>query len=276
MMTAAGISTFRRSPCGFRYAQQLTVSSRQWALAPWPILAAFLLALSFSCNKEQENIPPTNNQQAIVFSKTAGFRHRSIEPGIAALQRIIEEQGMEMLATEDAEALREALQQQPAAVIFLNTTGDILNPGQEAEMERYIRNGGGFMGIHSATDTEYGWPWYGRLVGAYFKNHPPVQEARLEIVKKDHPATTMLPSPWTRRDEWYNFRDIQPGVEVLITVDENSYDGGTHGDFHPIAWARKFEGGRTFYTAGGHTPDSFEEELFLQHLAGGLRYVSGR
>ena len=131
------------------------------------------------------------------------------------------------------------------------------------------------MGIHAATDTEYDWPWYNKLVGAVFDGHPRVQDAKLQIVDKDHPATKGLDSVWTKSDEWYNFKNINPDINVLIKIDETSYEGGTNGDDHPISWCHKYDGGRAFYTEMGHTDETFENAVFLKHLLGGIYYAMG-
>ena len=129
------------------------------------------------------------------------------------------------------------------------------------------------MGVHAAADTEYGWPWYGQMIGARFASHPAVQEATLNVLTFHHPSTKPLHGQWIRTDEWYNFRNIQPWIIPLINLDESTYDGGTNGETHPIAWYHEFEGGRIFYTAGGHTKESYSEPLFIDHLRGGLEYV---
>ena len=143
-------------------------------------------------------------------------------------------------------------------------------------MERFIQNGGGFVGIHSATDTEYDWAWYGQLVGSYFDGHPAIQEAEVDVVDNAHLSTSGLPNPWLRTDEWYNFDPDPTGsVTVLLTVDESTYSGGTMGNPHPIAWFHEFDNGRSWYTAMGHTEASYSEPLFRQHLLGGIRYAAG-
>lgn len=134
------------------------------------------------------------------------------------------------------------------------------------------------MGIHSASDTEYDWPWYGRLVGAYFSNHPNnpnVRDAVINVVEAGHPATEMLPERWERTDEWYNFRELPDHVNVLLTLDTDTYEGSGHPGYHPVAWYHEYDGGRAFYTALGHTIESYSEELFLKHVWGGIRYAMG-
>ncbi|WNJ19805.1 ThuA domain-containing protein [Pontibacter sp. G13] len=214
----------------------------------------------------------------LVFSKTEGYRHASIEPGIDALQKLGETHGFSVHATEDAAVFQEKELQKYNVVVFLNTTGDILNADQQTEFKRYIQAGGGFVGIHAAADTEYDWPWYNQLVGAYFESHPNdpnVREAKIDVINPDHPATRALPMGWKRLDEWYNYKSIQPHIQVLLNLDETSYEGGTNGENHPISWHHEFDGGRTFYTGLGHTAESFVETEFLEHLWGGIQYAAG-
>ena len=212
----------------------------------------------------------------LVFSKTAGFRHASIPTGVEAIKNLGEKNGLTVEATEDSSAFTDTNLARFSTVVFLNTTGDILNDDQQAAFERYIRSGGGFLGIHAAADTEYDWPWYGRLVGAYFKTHPAIQDATVVVADRVHPSTRHLPMRWQRRDEWYAYRSNPRGkVHVLATLDERTYEGGGMGHDHPIAWCHEFDGGRAFYTGGGHTNESFAEPAFLQHLLGGILWTAG-
>ena len=214
----------------------------------------------------------------LVFSRTAGFRHQSIDEGIDAIEDLGAANDFAVTATEDAATISDANLAQYEAVVFLSTTGDFLNETQQAAFERYIEAGGGFVGVHGAADAEYDWAWYGGLLGAYFDEHPDVQEATINVADDAHPATAGLPAAWERTDEWYNFRTnprTTAGVNVLLTLDEDSYTGGTMGDDHPIAWFHEYEGGRSFYTGLGHTPSTYAEPLFRQHLLGGIRYAAG-
>ena len=220
--------------------------------------------------------PPAQSQaRALVFSKTAGFRHDSIPDGVAAIRQLGQQNNFDVDATEDASVFNDSNLSRYQTVIFLNTTGDALDNGQQDAFERYIRNGGGFVGVHSATDTEYDWAWYGGLVGAYFQGHPAIQSARIVIEDGAHPSTSALPVEWRRTDEWYNFRSNPRGrVKVLATLDETSYSGGSMGSDHPIAWCQLYGGGRAWYTAGGHTRESYSEPLFRQHLLGGIQFTA--
>ncbi len=216
-------------------------------------------------------------EKVLIFSKTAGFHHASIAVGIPAIIKLGQERNFDVDTTTDAAKFTYDNLKQYAAVIFLSTTGDVLNDAQQAEFEHYIKSGGGFVGVHSATDTEYNWTWYGNLVGAYFKNHPDhQQDAVLHIVDSNFPATKGLPKEWTRKDEWYNFKWIEPGLHILITIDEKTYTGGNNGDYHPMSWYHYFDGGRAFYTALGHTDESYSDPTYLKHLLGGIEWAMGR
>ncbi len=215
--------------------------------------------------------------RVLVYSKTNGWYHTSIPAGIRALEKLGAEKGFAVEATTDSLAFTTKNLRKYKAVIFLNTTGDVLGEREQKAFEKYIRSGRGFVGIHSACDTEYKWPWYNKLVGAYFLNHPEQQTARLVITNKDFPATRGLPAEWRKWDEWYNFKDANWGkMNILMTVDEASYKGGKNGDFHPVAWYHDYDGGRSFYTALGHTDESYTDPLFLDHLAGGISYAMGK
>jgi cytochrome c len=216
--------------------------------------------------------------RVLVFSETAAFRHGSIPTGRAAIQQLGQENGFLVDATEDSAQFTDANLARYDAVVWLSTTGDVLNDEQQAAFERYIQGGGGYVGIHSASDTEYDWPWYGGLVGAYFRNHPAQQTADLVVSDSAHPSTASLPTEWTRFDEWYNFQTNPRGnVHVLLTIDERSYSpgSGAMGSDHPMAWCHAYDGGRAWYTALGHTNQSFGEPLFRQHILGGIKWAAG-
>ena len=220
--------------------------------------------------------PIAKKPAVLIFSKTNGFRHESIPAGIEAIKKLGAANGFDVVATEDSLAFNKKNLKKFAAVIFLSPTGKVFGPAEEIAFQNYIHNGGGYVGIHAATDCEYNWPWYGKLAGAYFKNHPSQQEAKLIIVNKNHPSTADLPDTWVRKDEWYNFKDLNPDVTVLIKIDESSYTGGENGGNHPMAWYHAYDGGRAFYTELGHTDESFSDPLYLKHILGGIEYAMGK
>ena len=216
--------------------------------------------------------------RVLVFSRTAGYRHSSIANGIAAIRQLGRDHGFAVDATEDAGTFSAKNLARYRAVVFLNTTGDVLDGAQQDDFERFIQAGGGYVGVHSATDTEYDWPWYGRLAGAYFTSHPNnpnVRRGGYRTLDTTHASTRGFPARFEREDEFYNFKSIDPTIRVLVEIDEASYTGGTNGAHHPMSWYHDFDGGRAWYTNMGHTEATYAEPLFLQHLLGGLRYAIG-
>lgn len=209
----------------------------------------------------------------LVFSKTTGFRHDSIPAARQAVLELALDNGWSATFTEDAAWFEDSRLSAYRGVVFMLTTGDVLNETQQVAMQKFIERGGGFVGIHAASDTEYDWPWYGKLVGAYFKSHPAIQTAIVSIENPKHPSTSFLPRFWSRKDEWYDFRSNPRGqVEVLATVDESTYKGGQMGKDHPIMWCREVGKGRSWYTAMGHTQESYSETPFRRMLAEGIRW----
>lgn len=236
---------------------------------PRLLLLAIALFTLFSCSTR------SGKPRILVFSKTAGFRHSSIPDGKAAIMKLGAENGFLVDTTEDPSYFNEDSLKNYSAVVFLHSTGDLLNNYEEADFERYIQAGGGYVGIHAASDAEYDWGWYGRLVGGYFESHPAQQDAVLNVVDNTHGSTKHLPAQWKRKDEWYNFKKLNPDVKVLIKIDEKSYQGGKNGDNHPMAWYHEFDGGRAWYTELGHTEESFKEDNYLKHILGGIQYAIG-
>ena len=216
----------------------------------------------------------------LVYSRTTGFRHASIPDCIAAIQSIGASRGWVVTATEDPVAFVAAL---PATtvVVFALTTGDVLDDTQQASFESYVRAGGGFVGLHSATDTEYDWPFYQALVGATFLGHPAgTPTATLHVVDRSHPAVAALPDPWTRADEWYSFRSnpaSNPAIHVLVTIDESTYSPDATlamGSPHPLVWWQSYMGARSFYSELGHTSESYADPVYRTLLAQAIAWAS--
>jgi type 1 glutamine amidotransferase len=211
--------------------------------------------------------------RVLVFTRTTGFRHASIPTGIATVRALGAEDGFAVTATEDPGAFRPAELAGYRAVVFLSTTGDVLDPAGRSALEAYVRGGGGFVGVHSASDTEYGWPFYAELVGARFAGHPAVQPVTVRF--RPGALTAGLPATWRVTDEPYNFRGRPRGVQVLATLDESTYSGGTMGADHPIAWTAEVGRGRSFYTGLGHPDAIYADPVFRTLLAAGIRYAAG-
>ncbi|AHM62946.1 PKD domain-containing protein [Flammeovirgaceae bacterium 311] len=241
-------------------------------------LAAGICSCAGNSQSGSELDAATATPRVLVFSKTKGWVHSSIPYGIAAIQKLGQEHGFLVDTTKNAAYFHDDSLKNYQAVIFNITTGNVLNAHQQAAFERYIQAGGGYVGIHSAADTEYEWPWYNKLMGAHFSSHahnPNVVKATVDVLDKNHPATKGLPDKWERIDEWYSYRSFYHGLNVLANLDENTYVGGSNGAVHPIAWYHEWDGGRAFYTGGGHTDESFSEPLFLDHILGGIQYAIG-
>ena len=213
--------------------------------------------------------------RALVFSKTAGFRHQAIPDGVVALKKLGQTHVFSVHTTEDANYFKDENLEKFDVIILMSTTGTIFNEEQKAAFQKFVRSGKGVVGIHSATDTEYDWPWYNQLIGAYFLAHPKQQTLRLEVVDSNHPATWHLPKNWLWTDELYEFRNINPNIKVLLNADESTYQVAKgNGANHPMAWYHEFDGGRVFYTALGHVESAYEDPDFLKHLYGGIWYAA--
>lgn len=248
----------------------LAQSAKKFQRWHFALLVMYFICIFTASAKKQPRV--------LIFSKTAAFYHQSIPKGIAAIQKLGIDNKFETDTTTDSKHINVKNLKKYAAVIFLNTTGDILNDEQQNAFESYIRAGGGFVGVHAASDCEYDWKWYGNLVGAYFANHPQQQDALLNVKDGNHLATKHLPTEWKRKDEWYNFKWVYPHLNILLAIDENSYQAGRGkmGENHPMSWYHQYDGGRSFYTALGHTDESYTEPLFIQHLLGGIKYAMGQ
>ncbi|WP_205324962.1 ThuA domain-containing protein [Glycomyces sp. YM15] len=212
----------------------------------------------------------------LVFTKTTGFRHDSIPAGVAAVERIAAELGFATEHTEDAGVHNPLDLARFAAVVWLSPSGDVLDELERAALADFVTGGGGWCGVHAASTAERSWPFFRELVGARFIGHPPgCTPGVIDVVDQSHPSTEHLPKRWSWTDEWYSFDERPKGFEILLEADEDTYDTAdlAMGDPHPIAWHRRLELGRCFYTALGHADEAYADETFLAHLGGGLRSV---
>jgi len=222
------------------------------------------------------NASAQQRYNVMVFSNTEGFRHNSIEAGVEAIRDLGREHNFGVVATENADYFHSDSLDRFQAIVFLNTTQDVLNSSQESALMAFIQAGGGWVGIHAAADTEYDWEWYGGLVGAYFSSHPEPQPADIIVTDRQHPSTKDLPIRWNHTTEWFNYTvNPRSKVHVLAVVKESTYEGGEMGDDHPIAWAHNYDGGRAWYTGLGHSIESFSDPYMLSHLLGGIEWAAG-
>lgn len=236
-----------------------------------PVLLVTSFAVSCKTEKRENRI--------LVFSKTAGFRHiDAIEAGIPAIIELGAKNGFGVDTTEDAGKFTEENLRKYRAVIFLNVSGEVFTMAERTAFQRYIQSGGGFVGIHAPVDAERTWPWYGQMIGAYFRSHPAnpnIQTGVYHLTGSSNTILDSIPKSFQRTDEFYDFDIMNKHINVLVTIDEKTYQGGKTGDNHPAVWFHEFEGGRSFYTAMGHTADSYTEPLFLKILLQGIHYAMG-
>ena len=245
-------------------------------------LAALCLLIVVACGPAVVRAPTAASGggvsalRVLLFTRTLGFRHDSIPDGIAAVEALGQAHGFGVDATEDADAFTPVNLAHYRVVLFLSTTGDVLQGAQRDALRGFVHGGGGWAGVHAAADTLYDWPWYGGLVGAWFARHPAIQQATIHVENGSQPSTRGLPNPWVWTDEWYDFRtNPRSSVHVLLTLDEGTYQGGGMGTDHPIAWYHEYDGGRAWYTGLGHVRQAYSDPAFLSHLLGGIAYAAG-
>lgn len=221
----------------------------------------------------------------LLVTTTKGWHHESLHAGVLAIQQLGVKNYFDVVLFEDPNAFTDKYLEQFKVVVFLNTTGDILDSAQQKVMERFIQSGKGFVGIHSASDTEYDWDWYTKLVGRMFHIHPVIQTARIGINDTAFPGLEGFGGNRLWTDEWYEFGPEQVSdLHYILTIDESSYDpkaewannkkGIGMGKFHPVAWYHNYDGGRSFYTALGHMPSDFSDPAFLNHLYAGIFWAA--
>ena len=218
------------------------------------------------------NCSNNNSFSILVITETEGWVHESIGSGLNLIEDIGNKNNFNVYYSDDSSVITNDNLKNFNSIIFLNTTGNILSNKEQNVMEEFIRSGRGFLGVHSAADTEYEWDWYGNLVGAYFKSHPDVMSAKILTI--ENKITNHLDSEWKIEDEWYNFNYTNENIKILLNLDESSYEGGDHPDYHPITWYHEYDGGRSFYTGLGHTNEVYKDNRFIKLLEKGILYVS--
>ena len=241
------------------------------------LFALLLAATAWPVHAEQFRV--------LLFTKTVGWHHQSLAEAVPALKQLAGKHHFTLDWSANASGFTAENLAQYDAVLFVSTTGDVLNEEQEAAFKAYIQSGKGFVGVHAAADTEYGWDWFGQLVGRRFVIHPPVQSAIVKVQKRGFPGLEGLPDEFWWTDEWYEYGEEQvSGLNYLLTIDETTFDpradwgerakGDGMGEFHPIAWYHEFDGGRSFYTGMGHTAASWSDPRFLEHVFGGIHWAA--
>jgi cytochrome c len=226
--------------------------------------------------------------RVLVFSKVTNFYHDSIPAGITAIQQLGTANNFEVEATVDAAAFTDANLARFDAIVFNNTnslptSGDLLNAAQRTAFQNFIRAGGGWAGVHAASASERDWVWYDGLVGTIFDYHPDfgatggVFPGRIKVIDRAHPSTRNLPELWERSEEWYNWKTNPTGrVHTLAQIKvRDGINGMDEGVDHAYSWCQNYDGGRSWFTAGGHSISSFSEPFFLEHLRYGIEWAAG-
>jgi hypothetical protein len=239
------------------------------------------LLMSFSAVPASETALPAA-KKILLYSGSTGYRHESIEPGVAALRELAQREGFSLEASEDPNVFTADRLKSFHVIILLSTTTKPDDASSEwfvgarrEALEGFLRAGKGIVGIHAAADSHYHWPWYAQMIGGLFERHPKgTPRGELTVVDPTHPSTRLLPKTISHVDEWYYYKDFDPRVRVLLTVDPTSI-GEKDTNPNPISWVHEFAGGRVFYTGLGHTPEAFREEFVQKHIAGGLHWAAG-
>ena len=214
--------------------------------------------------------------RVLMLTATAGFRHDSIATARQVMTAMAASAGdIRLTITEDLSTITTTSLADHDVLFFALTSGELpFSADQKAAILSFVSAGKGFVGVHSATDTLYQWPEYGRLVGAYFKEHPWTQQATVVVEDAAHPASRGLGDRFSLLEEFYTFRENpRPQVQVLLRLDPVSV--GASGDF-PLAWAQSFGSGRSYYNALGHFPSTWNDARFQQQMLGAIRWTAGR
>ena len=249
-----------------------------------PLFLLPILMLLAACGgpSAQEAPAAADKPHVLIFSHSTGWRHKSIEPGVAAMKAMLEAKGYRVSASEDPEIFSTEGLADIDALMLINTTSNSREPGGEwwvgdrrMAFQAFVQNGGGVVGIHGASDSHYNWTWYGKLIGGYFESHPPgTPRGELSVINASQTSTESLPTSFSRVDEWYYIKDYNPAVTLLVTLDPASI-GEADANPNPISWQHEFDGGRVFYTSMGHTAETYTEDVFQQHVLGGVKWVTG-
>lgn len=239
-------------------------------------IVILLVLVLFSCKREENKISLTQASEKVkvlILTETKGYRHESIEAGLDMFKMQAENWQIEITHAAESAVMTGQDIHKYDIMVLLNTTGDVFTEDEQVQLQDYLSGGGAILGIHAAADAEYDWPWYGQMLGGLFHSHPHIQHATCTVADPQHPLAKDLPVIWKRTDEWYNFKQLSDQNDVILLLDETSYSGGIHTNYHPISWSRQWGGGRIFYTGMGHTVDTYNEELFQTHIRNAIQWL---
>lgn len=228
----------------------------------------------------------TSLQQArvLVYTKNGeGYVHDNIQASVKALQKLGDKHGFTVHESDNPNDFTIENLSTYDALVFSNTNNTIFDSEEQRDaFKTYINNGGGFVGIHSASGSERNWPWFSKLLGGNFERHAPQQDFTVSIVDRSHPSTTYLPNTWEIiDDESYYLDELNPGIRILVASnlksvsdkETNTFPGNIFGNQFPVSWYQEFDGGRQWYTSLGHRPEHYNDPLFMRHILGGIQWA---
>jgi type 1 glutamine amidotransferase len=221
-------------------------------------------------------------KEVLVYTHNGkGYVHDNIPASTTMLQRICKEEKWNILVTDNPEIFEKDLSRFNC-IIFSNSNNEAFySQNQRQAFQDYIRNGGGFVGIHSASGSERQWPWFWAMLGGKFVRHPELQPFEIKVLDKKHPATKHLGNNWQWEDEFYYLNQLNPDIHILLAGNlsdikdekKTEYPGEVFGQWFPLSWSHEFDGGKQFYTALGHKPEHYTDPDFIKHITGGIKWV---
>lgn len=242
-------------------------------------LACFLLLCCVLRMSAQHKIKVLN------FQADNGFQHESKKIGLQMIEDLGETNHWQVITSIDTAYITAKNLATFDVIVFNNNCGNkgpIFSTAQHQVLQNYIKNGGGFVGIHCAgaiwKEEVAFQKWYEKLIGTRLEKHPKVQQAKLFVEDNTHIATSHLSKEWVLTDEWHTFSyNPRKKVNVLLSLDEDSYTGTPkmQGD-HPFTWYQYFDGGRSFFTSLGHTIDIYKNKNYQKLIKGGILWASGQ
>jgi len=250
--------------------------------------AALLLCIAFAMLAADTFGAAAERRRVLVYTRNyvtngKGYVHENIPFAVDAIKKIGSESGFDVDVSEDPAVFTSDNLKKYAAIVFCNSNNEAFETvSQRDAFRRYIRGGGGFVGIHSAAGSEREWPWFWQLLGGKFHHHPKIQPLEIRVVEADHPATRDLPSTFTWEDECYFLDNLNKKTKPLLVVDPNKVDDSKKkeypgddrfGNAMPLAWYHEFEGGRSFYTSLGHKKEHYQEPILVKHIRGGILWA---
>lgn len=240
-----------------------------------------LSACTTPCPEKYDNrIAELKGTKILVYTRNGeGYVHESIQAGIQAFKQLSEDYDFSLDISDDPDLFSDNELKKYEALVFLNTNNEVFDSDeQRLALMRYVQAGGGIVGIHIAIGTERNWKWFKQMIGGTFDGHPPAQKFSVRPVDSSHPSVKHLPVEWEVEDEAYYVKEFNPGVRVIMANDLNTINDlkekpDIFGNLYPSAWCNTFDGGRQWYTSLGHFDHIYNDDLFLQHIVGGLKWV---